>query len=357
MTWKKIIRSVLRWDKEDKNAGRDPYIDMACSTHTGNVRAHNEDNFSFDEIFMDEEHQSLDRILCMRQPVSRNPAAALFDGMGGESAGEKASYAAARTFTQLCDEESWDQERLSRVIHRMNEAVCREKLSGRYESMGCTAAVIAFSDGQMLCANLGDSPVFLFRDRRLIQLSVHHTNEALLRERGITGRKPGLTQFLGIEEELQHNIDKHSKAIIAANIEVLLNHCLRFYDRQFVTRKVINKDVLIRFENLLSNYFESGKAQQTGLPTVAYCADQLHFSPNYFGDLIKKETGKSAIEYIHLAIIEKVKDQLAETNKTISEIAYETGFQYPHHLSRMFKKVTGCNPNEYRAQNAFQESV
>ena len=201
MTWKKIIRSVLRWDKEDKNAGRDPYIDMACSTHTGNVRAHNEDNFSFDEIFMDEEHQSLDRILCMRQPVSRNPAAALFDGMGGESAGEKASYAAARTFTQLCDEESWDQERLSRVIHRMNEAVCREKLSGRYESMGCTAAVIAFSDGQMLCANLGDSPVFLFRDRRLIQLSVHHTNEALLRERGITGRKPGLTQFLGIEEE------------------------------------------------------------------------------------------------------------------------------------------------------------
>lgn len=201
MTWKKIIRSVLRWNKEDKNAGRDPYIDMACSTHTGNVRAHNEDNFSFDGVFMDEEHQSLDRILCMRQPVSRNPAAALFDGMGGESAGEKASYAAARTFTLLCDEESWDQERLSRVIHRMNEAVCREKLSGRYESMGCTAAVIAFSGGQMLCANLGDSPVFLFRDRRLIQLSVHHTNEALLRERGITGRKPGLTQFLGIEEE------------------------------------------------------------------------------------------------------------------------------------------------------------
>ena len=170
MTWKKIIRSVLRWNKEDKNAGRDPYIDMACSTHTGNVRAHNEDNFSFDGVFMDEEHQSLDRILCMRQPVSRNPAAALFDGMGGESAGEKASYAAARTFTQLCDEESWDQERLSRVIHRMNEAVCREKLSGRYESMGCTAAVIAFSGGQMLCANLGDSPVYLFRDHSLIQL-------------------------------------------------------------------------------------------------------------------------------------------------------------------------------------------
>ena len=183
----------------------------------------------------------------------------------------------------------------------------------------------------------------------------YESNEALHRPARETEIIRGC--FLGIEAELQHNIDNPSKAIIAANIEVLLNHCLRFYDRQFVTRKVINKDVLIRFENLLSNYFESGKAQQTGLPTVAYCADQLHFSPNYFGDLIKKETGKSAIEYIHLAIIEKVKDQLAETNKTISEIAYETGFQYPHHLSRMFKKVTGCNPNEYRAQNAFQESV
>lgn len=201
MTWKKMIRSLLKWNKVDKNTGRDPDIEMVCSTHTGSVRSHNEDNFSFDGMFMDEEHQSLDRILCWRGPASRNPAAALFDGMGGESAGEKASYAAAKTFTQLCDEEGWDQERLLQASHWMNEAVCREKLSGRYESMGCTASVIAFSGGQMLCANLGDSPIYIFRDHSLIQLSVHHTNEALLRERGITGRKPGLTQFLGIEED------------------------------------------------------------------------------------------------------------------------------------------------------------
>lgn len=159
-----------------------------------------------------------------------------------------------------------------------------------------------------------------------------------------------INSFLEIEEELRHSADKHSKSIITANIEVLLNHCMRFYDRQFSTRKVINKDVLTRFEYLMSDYFESDKPQRIGLPSVSYCAEELHFSPNYFGDLIKKETGKSAIEFIHLTIINKVKEKLAETSKTVSEIAYEIGFQYPHHLSRMFKKMVGCNPNEYRGQ-------
>ena len=129
--------------------------------------------------------------------------------------------------------------------------------------------------------------------------------------------------FSEIEEELQHAIDKHSRSIIISNIEVLLNHCLRFYDRQFTTREAINTDVLARFEALLSDYFESPKPEQLGLPSVAWCADQLHFSANYFGDLVKKQTGKSAIEHIHLAVINKVKDRLLETDKTVSEIAYE----------------------------------
>ena len=154
--------------------------------------------------------------------------------------------------------------------------------------------------------------------------------------------------FTEIEEELHHRIDKHSRATITANIEVLLNHCLRFYDRQFATREVINRDVLTRFEELLAGYFDSDKPEQIGLPTVAWCAYQLHFSANYFGDLIKKETGKSAIEYIHFSIINRVKDLLISSGKTVSEIAYEVGFQYPHHLSRLFKKVVGCTPNEYR---------
>lgn len=155
--------------------------------------------------------------------------------------------------------------------------------------------------------------------------------------------------FGEIQEELAHNIDRHSRSIILSNIEVMLNHCLRFYDRQFATREAINSDVLTRFEALLNGYFDSDRPERIGLPSVAWCADQLHFSPNYFGDLVKKQTGKSAIEYVHIAIIERVKDRLRETDKTVSEIAYEVGFQYPHHLSRLFKKMTGMTPNEYRA--------
>ena len=177
----------------------------------------------------------------------------------------------------------------------------------------------------------------------------YEANEALhMSERE---RQTVFNCFYEIRDELQHAIDKHSRSIITANIEVLLNHCLRFYDRQFVTRKVVNKDVLVRFENLMADYFDSDKPQELGLPSVNWCADQLHFSSNYFGDLVKKETGKSAIEYIHFAIINRVKDLLIGTNKTVSEIAYEVGFQYPHHLSRMFKKVVGCTPNEYRVQS------
>ena len=155
--------------------------------------------------------------------------------------------------------------------------------------------------------------------------------------------------FFSYEVNEALHMSERERRIITSNIEVLLNHCLRFYDRQFATREAINRDVLTRFEELMTGYFDSDKPEQIGLPSVAWCADQLHFSANYFGDLVKKETGKSAIEYIHLTVINRVKDLLASTNKTVSEIAYEVGFQYPHHLSRMFKKVAGCTPNEYRS--------
>ena len=159
-----------------------------------------------------------------------------------------------------------------------------------------------------------------------------------------------LNCFNEIKEELEHAIDKHTKQIIASNIETLLNHCIRFYERQFITRENVNRDLLGNFEQILNSYYASEKPQTTGLPSVGYCAEQMHLSPNYFGDLIKKETGKSAQEYIQLVVMEKVKELLAESNKTVSEIAYELGFKYPHHLSRVFKKVTGTTPNEYRLQ-------
>jgi YesN/AraC family two-component response regulator len=154
-----------------------------------------------------------------------------------------------------------------------------------------------------------------------------------------------------IDYELHQSIDKHSKKLIANNIELLLNYCMRFYDRQFITRSLVNKDILVRFENLVERYLNSEITKTAGLPTVKYCADQLHLSANYFGDLIKKETGKSAQEYIQLKLVDIAKERILDTSKSISEIAYELGFKHPQHFSRMFKKSTGYTPNEYKQMN------
>ena len=155
--------------------------------------------------------------------------------------------------------------------------------------------------------------------------------------------------LVSIRDELKQPADRHSQKIVIANIEVLLNHCLRFYDRQFDNRKVLNRDILTRFEGLLRSYFAEETRQQ-GLPSVAWCANQLNLSPNYFGDLIKKETGISAQEHIQNVIIEKAKEMLVAHDKSVSEVAYALGFKYPHHLSRLFKKYTGESPKEYRTR-------
>ena len=151
-----------------------------------------------------------------------------------------------------------------------------------------------------------------------------------------------------IREELLHPIDRHSKRIIASNIELLLNHCMRFYDRQFVTREAANNDVMNRFDALLEGYFISPEAARLGLPAVAWFADKLHLSPNYFGDLVKRETGVSAQEYIQRHVIGRAKSLLTEERMTVSQTAYALGYKYPQHLSRMFKRVTGVSPNEYK---------
>lgn len=153
-----------------------------------------------------------------------------------------------------------------------------------------------------------------------------------------------------IQLELEHSIDNHSKRLIAMNIELLLDYCMRFYERQFITRRQVNKDVLVKFEQLLDEYFQSGHPQQEGLPSVRYFADRICLSPNYFGDLIKKETGKTAQENIQNKIIDLAKEWIVGSNKTISQISYELGFQYSQHFNRLFKKNVGCTPNEYRMQ-------
>jgi AraC-like DNA-binding protein len=154
-----------------------------------------------------------------------------------------------------------------------------------------------------------------------------------------------------IDIELRRAIDKHSKTLITTNIELLLSYCVRFYDRQFITRGNVNKDILVRFEKILNAYFQSDKPQTIGLPSVRYCADELHLSPNYLGDLIKKETGKSAQEHIQLKLMDTAKEKIFDTSKTVSEIAFELGFKYPSHFSRLFKNETGYTPNEYRLLN------
>ena len=153
-----------------------------------------------------------------------------------------------------------------------------------------------------------------------------------------------------IRMELEHGVDKHSKTLLVNHIELLLNYCMRFYERQFITRGKTNRDVLTRFENLLDEYFESTLAEQDGLPTVKYFADKLCLSSNYFGDMFKKETGKSPQEYIQEKVIELAKERISGTADTVSQIEYSLGFQYPQHFCRLFKKRVGYTPSEYRAQ-------
>jgi AraC family transcriptional activator of pobA len=164
-------------------------------------------------------------------------------------------------------------------------------------------------------------------------------------------RRIVLDCFNKIRYELEQGTDKHSKTLIAANIELFLNYCVRFYDRQFITRGDTNKNNIERFDSLLKDYFHSDKPQTIGLPAVTYCAEQMHLSPNYFGDMVKKETGKTAMEYIQLKVMDLAKERILDNSRSISEIAYGLGFKYPQHFTRAFKKSTGQSPNEYRLMN------
>jgi len=154
-----------------------------------------------------------------------------------------------------------------------------------------------------------------------------------------------------IVKEYSQNLDKHSQNLIISNIELLLDYCTRFYDRQFYTRSNLNLDYVSKFEKLLKRYYEGEEIQERGLPNVQYLATELNFSANYLSDLLKKETGKTAQEHIHLFVIEKARNKLLNSNGSISEIGYSLGFEYPQHFSNLFKSKTGLSPSEYRNLN------
>lgn len=174
----------------------------------------------------------------------------------------------------------------------------------------------------------------------------YDSNEALHmsdREKNII-----LNCFSEIKAELELCIDKHTKKIVCSRIETLLDHCERFYERQFVTREVYNHSVISRLDAYMRDYFDNDRQSEYGIPTVQSCAGEMCLSANYFSDLIKRETGKTAQEYIQNYVIELAKILLSEKDKNITAIAYELGFKYPHHLTRVFKRATGLTPQEYR---------
>lgn len=150
------------------------------------------------------------------------------------------------------------------------------------------------------------------------------------------------------DEELHRNLDRHSRRLITANIGLLLDYCMRFYERQFTTRREPERDIIVKFERLLDDYFEGDNPQESGLPTVRYFAEKVFLSPNYFGDLISRQTGMTVSEHIQNKLVDRAKELLLSTSLPMGEIAYRLGFQYPQHMSRMFKRVVGCTPNRFR---------
>jgi AraC-like DNA-binding protein len=154
-----------------------------------------------------------------------------------------------------------------------------------------------------------------------------------------------------IEIELQQNIDKHSMELIIVNLQSIIKYCHRYYDRQFYTRTNLNKDFIVRFERFLETYFASEELKNSGPPTVTQCGKALNMSGRYLSDLLKMETGRSAKDHIHFFIIEKAKTLLLNSDSPISEVAYDLGFEYSQHFSKLFKSKTSLSPSEYRNLN------
>lgn len=151
-----------------------------------------------------------------------------------------------------------------------------------------------------------------------------------------------------IDDELKTSIDDLSQDVLVAQLELILNYSQRFYKRQFFTRKFINNDILNKFESLLSEYFNDDLALAKGLPSVQYLADELKVSPRYLGDMLRLYTGQNTQQHIHDKLIEKAKEKLSISQSTVSEIAYELGFEHPQSFSKLFKSKTTLSPKEYR---------
>jgi len=186
-----------------------------------------------------------------------------------------------------------------------------------------------------LCDKIHDYSFFLYDENEALHLTLDEENTLV-------------TILKLIESEYNKEGDSFSEELIITNIELLLNYCKRFYNRQFITRKKQNHTVISRFEKFITAYVNSENLKTKGLPSVKYCAENMNLTPNYFSDLLKNETGKNTQEHIHFYILEKAKKLLISSNNTINEISYELGFEYPQYFSTLFKKKLGITPQEYR---------
>lgn len=191
--------------------------------------------------------------------------------------------------------------------------------------------------GTPLADKIKDYSFFEYSQREALHLSADE-------------RKMFLECLERIKSEISQPVDRHTAEIVASHIQLLLDYLARFYERQFITRRKVNSNIISHFEKALNDYFLQGQSRE-GLPTVNYFADLVNLTPGYFGDLVKKETGKTAQEIISLHLIDHAKRRLSTTNDDISVIAYDFGFQYPQHFSRMFKRQTGVSPKEWRTRN------
>ncbi|XOV65866.1 MAG: helix-turn-helix domain-containing protein [Fluviicola sp.] len=210
------------------------------------------------------------------------------------------------------------------------------------ENFSATGWMLAFHPDLIRQSNLGKS----IGNYSFFSYDVHEALHLSKKEEDILGdciRK--------IEFELEQNIDAHSKNLLVSNIELLLNYCNRFYERQFHTRAESHSDIVTNVERLIKAFYDNGKQLEEGTPSIQYLANEVNLSANYLSDLLKKETGRNTKEHINHFVVDRAKTILLNSEINVSEIAYDLGFNYPHYFSRMFKKETGMTPQKYREQN------
>ncbi|MCK8520133.1 helix-turn-helix domain-containing protein [Aquimarina sp. D1M17] len=234
---------------------------------------------------------------------------------------------------------SYDFQEGTMVFMKPNQTI---KIENRPEYKGSSGWTLLFHPDLIHKSELGK----IIKDYSFFN---YETNEALHLS---DEEKSSLTDLVKkIEKEYNQNIDKHSQELIITNIDLLLKYCKRYYDRQFFTRTNLNKDLVTKFQEIMSEYFDSEKYKDLGVLTVSYCANKLNMSANYLGDLLKNETGISAKEHINSFLIDQAKTKMLTTSKSISEIAYDFGFEYPQSFNKLFKSKTGLTPTQYRSSN------